>query len=69
LANQDLLSQQIVDADVGEVVAEGNQGLAGSSGILRGGLDEDVDVECRARIAVDRKGRGADDDVADAMSV
>jgi hypothetical protein len=69
LADQNLFRYEIIDGNIGHVIADLNLRTQGALGVLRRGPDSNVYVESGSRIAVNGKGRRANNNVADLMSV
>ena len=69
VTNQQFEVQEVPNRYVRKVEAERSQGIVGPLRVPLRGLNEDVDVESSARIAVVRKGQGPNHDESAIMPV
>jgi len=67
LSNEQLLGEQIIDADVRHVVAKRVERLARTLGVSGCGFNEDIGVQSSPGVPVNGKGGRADNDEPDLM--
>jgi len=67
LADEQLLGEQVIDADIRHVIAKCFERFACTLGISRCRFDEEIDVQGGTGIPVDGKGGRSDDDEPDLM--